>query len=220
MHSTKRGSLLLRNTLASASSGILAQILALITFPFLLKQVGVEDYGIFALASATVGYFAILNMAARSSVVKFTAEYNEIDKTALNVFFSNAVLINFILGVVIACFLAITALWCDKLFTLKEENILRAQQILFINAAAALISQPLSVYGSLLYGLQRYMLVATLDVLWTFSRNSIILLIYFFNGSILWLVWEEVLMQLIKFTALKIIVKKKISFFKNRFRKY
>lgn len=208
----KRGALLLRNTLASASSGIFAQILALATFPLLIRQVGPVDYGIFSLASATVGYFAIVNLAARASVVKYTAEFFEKDKESLIGFFNNALVINSILGIIIATFLIITALWCDKIFTLNEADIPRARQILLINAAAAFICQPLSVFGSLLYGFQKHSLVAILDMVWTIASNSIILLIFFLKGSIFWLVWEEVLMQFLKYVILSIIVIKNYEF--------
>lgn len=212
MQSNKRYLILLRNTLVSASSGVTAQVLALITFPLLIKQVGTEDYGIFSLTTATVGYFAIFNMAARSAVVKFTAEFNEKDKPALSIYISNAFLINLILGVIISIILAVTAIWCDLIFALREDSISRARYILLINAAVTLLSQPISVYVSFLYGLQRYTLVALFDLLWTLARNITILLMYIFNGSVFWLVWEEAIMQLLKFSALKVIVNNEYKF--------
>ncbi len=204
--------MLLRNTLASASSGILAQILALATFPFLLKQVGSDDYGIFALASAAVGYFSIINLAARASVVKYTAEYSERDKESLNIFFTNALILNSLLGIIISSFLVMLAVWCDSFFSLSEANIPRARQIILLNAGATLFFQPLSVFGSLLYGFQKHGLVAILDIIWTFTRNSVILVIYLCNGTILWLVWHEIIMQFLKYLILLFIVMKKYTF--------
>ncbi len=209
---SRRGLLLLRNTLVSATSATFAQLLALATFPLLIRQVGPTDYGIFSLASAAVGYFAIVNLAARASVVKYTAEFNETDRESLRSFFTNAVLINSLLGLFIATSLVLLAIFCHKLFSISPSDIPRARQILLINAIAIVITQPLTVFGSLLYGFQRYSLVASLDMIWTFTRNAVIVGMFFFDGSIFWLVWEEILIQFIKFTALAFIVRKKYPF--------
>jgi O-antigen/teichoic acid export membrane protein len=208
----KRGRLLIRNTLASAASATFAQILAIITFPFLIRQVGPTDYGIFNLASAAVGYFAIVNLAARVSVVKYTAELNERDPESISGFFTNAILINFLLGILIAIVLFFLALYCENIFTISEADVPRAKQILFINAGAVFLTQPLTLFGSILYGFQKYGVVSLLDTLWTFARNAIILAMYFFDGSIFWLVWEEIIMQLFKFTILWLIVRIKYPF--------
>lgn len=94
-----RGRLIIRNTLSSASSVIFAQLLAPVTFPFLLRQAGTTDYGIYALAASSLGYFSILNLTARPSVVKYTAELPQSDHEFLNWLISNALLINSFLGI-------------------------------------------------------------------------------------------------------------------------
>jgi O-antigen/teichoic acid export membrane protein len=207
-----RGRLLVRNTLASASSAVFAQLLALITFPLLLRQVGATDYGIYALAASSVGYFSILNLAARTSVVKYTAELPETDQDSLNRLFSNAFFINVCMGLLLAVILFLLAAFCQDLFTIEPAGVPRARQILLINAAAVILTQPLSVYESLLFGFQKYGVTSLVSAIWTVLRNAAIFILYFGNGSILWLVWAEVLLQLFRFSVLALAARRRYPF--------
>jgi O-antigen/teichoic acid export membrane protein len=207
-----RGRVLIRNTLASASSAVFAQLLALITFPLLLRQVGATDYGIYALAASSVGYFSILNLAARSSVVKYTAELTENDQDSLNRLFSNAFVINLCMGLLLASILSLLAAFCQNLFTINVASIPRARQILLIHAAAVIITQPLSVFESLLFGFQKYGVTSLVSVISTVLRNAAILILFFGNGSIMWLVWAEVAIQLSRFSVLALAARRRYPF--------
>ena len=114
----KRSSLIFRNTFSRASSGTLAQILALATIPLLLSTISATDFGLYTLGAAFVGYFSLLSLPARSATVKFVAEYGEHDIGKIREFASSTILVNFGVGVVMAFILATIAYFCQELFLL------------------------------------------------------------------------------------------------------
>ncbi|NWF56758.1 MAG: oligosaccharide flippase family protein, partial [Syntrophaceae bacterium] len=68
---------LIANTLLNSASSVFSQAMGFVMLPMLLKQVGLEDYGMYALATSAIGYCSIFSLMARSSVVKYASEYRE-----------------------------------------------------------------------------------------------------------------------------------------------
>ena len=74
MASVKRK--IVRNTAANTFMKISHYVIAFLMFPFIIRHVGVEDYGIYLLVGAFVGYFGLLDFGVGSALVKYVAEYN------------------------------------------------------------------------------------------------------------------------------------------------
>lgn len=161
-----RGKRLIGNSLVTASSSVLNQILMFLTLPMLLNAVGTVEYGIYSLATAAVGYFSVLSIAARSSVVKFTAELRQGDYQEINRFFSSAMFMNVCLGFLVGGIVLICGIFCEALFKIPPEHVYTAKYLFFMHAAATFLLQPLSVFTSLIYGLQQFQIIAALDAFW------------------------------------------------------
>jgi O-antigen/teichoic acid export membrane protein len=205
-----RGKRLIGNSLATGLSSILNQILMFVTLPLLLKTVGIVEYGIYSLATAAVGYFSVISMAARSSVVKYSSEFSYDKQGEVSALFSSAFVINSGLGFLIAGIVFFSGLYCEELFKIPPEHVHTAKFLLYLHAAAAFMLQPLSVFGSLIYGMQQYGVVAVIDIIWAITRTLVILAIYIFQGSITWLALEELGFQLLKSFFLLVVARRRL----------
>ena len=63
-----------RNSLYSLASFLWPIGLAIVATPYLIHRLGEEQYGLFALAIAAVGFLALLDLGMASAVVKFVSE--------------------------------------------------------------------------------------------------------------------------------------------------
>jgi O-antigen/teichoic acid export membrane protein len=202
--------LLLHNTLYGAGASVLAQLLSLVTLPLLLNQVGVEAFGVYALAAALVGYFGFLSLLARTSVVRFVAECAECDPQRLSRLVSTAMAINLLVGLFMAGVLLAVAVYVEGLFAVGPQTAPQARVILQAYAVAVLVSQPLTVFGSVLYGLQRYRPIAAMDVVGAGTRTVTVVLIAALDGTILWYVAHELTFELLKAGLLARVVRRQL----------
>lgn len=206
----QRTRLLLSNTLYAASASTIAQILAFLMLPLLINKVGTADFGIYSLAAASIGYFGLVSLPARTAVVKFVAEYGAAnDPQKLNHLFNSALIINVATGVLIGGVLLGAAVFAGELFRIEAADLPRVQVLLYVYAAATLVIQPLSVFGSWLYGFQQFAPIAALDALWAVSRSAMVLLIHFYDGSIFWYAAHELAFEALKGAALALLVRRR-----------
>jgi O-antigen/teichoic acid export membrane protein len=189
---------------------MLWQVLAFVSLPLLVSQVGAANFGIYALAAASIGYFSILSLPARQAVMKFTSEHLSNSSKVAQVF-SNALILNVLTGVFIAAVLLSVAVYADSLFNIEPQDLQQGRILLLAYAFAALVTQPLSVFGSLLYGIQDYRPIATTTAVGAITRFLMILAIYFFDGSIYWFAAHEIAFEIATGLYLARVVRRRIE---------
>lgn len=64
-----------RNSLYNLLGGVIPAIASLLIVPVIIHRLGEVEYGVFALVTAVVGYFAVLDINLTASSVKYLAEY-------------------------------------------------------------------------------------------------------------------------------------------------
>lgn len=67
---------IIRNTVVTVCARILLLMIAIILTPYILSKIGNEEYGIWVLISAVVGYVGVLDFGFGTSFVKYVAEYD------------------------------------------------------------------------------------------------------------------------------------------------
>ena len=66
---------IVKNTIANTLLKISQYIIGFLMFPFIIRHVGIEDYGLYLLVGAFVGYFGLLDFGVGSALVKYVAQY-------------------------------------------------------------------------------------------------------------------------------------------------
>jgi O-antigen/teichoic acid export membrane protein len=67
---------LARNALSNLAGAVIPALVALATVPLIVKGLGDAGYGLYALVTAIVGYFAVLDINVTAGSVKYIARYN------------------------------------------------------------------------------------------------------------------------------------------------
>ena len=152
-----------RNPLArNIAYNFLAQlwflILPLAVSPYLVRQLGLDKYGILALATTVVGYLAVLDFGMGTATTKYLADhYAEGDFSAISKVVGTSIVIYSALGLLgtLTIFALATTLVRHVLHVppqLTNETL----TVFYIGALGFLINMPLTVFGAIPTALQRF----------------------------------------------------------------
>jgi O-antigen/teichoic acid export membrane protein len=151
--------LLARNVSTRYIAILVDGAIGLILLPFNVSHLGPSAYGLWALTTSVTWFFGVLDLGYGGALVKFIAQYRALrDRSALNEILSTIALVFTGLGALCFAVTALLAWRVGTLFNIAPEQERTAQHVLLIVGAYLSIRFPLSVYGAVVYGFQRYYL--------------------------------------------------------------
>ncbi len=133
--------------------------IGLVLLPFNVSHLGPSTYGLWILITSVTWFFGVLDLGYGGALPKFIAKYRAWrDRTALNEVVSTVTLVFGGLGAM--CFLvtAVLAWQFDSLFNVDPAQLSTARRVLLIVGVYLSVRFPLSVFGAVTYGFQRYYL--------------------------------------------------------------
>jgi O-antigen/teichoic acid export membrane protein len=146
---------LIRNVLCSYL-GYVTLLLGFFMFPFVVRHVGAEVYGIWLLTWAAVGYFELLDFGIGQSVARFVAECRAREDTdGLNRVCSSCFL--FYTGASVVTLLAtlLLARFFPHWFRVSPEHAAVASTLMLLAGVRLAVGLPLRVFAGVLGGIQR-----------------------------------------------------------------
>jgi O-antigen/teichoic acid export membrane protein len=131
--------------------------IGLMVLPFNVAHLGPSAYGLWALTTSVTWFFGLLDLGYGGALVKFIAQYRAWrDQRALNETVSTICMVFVALSGVCLAVTAAIAWRIGSLFHLDAEQARTAQQLLLIIGAYLSVQFPISVFGGVVYGFQRY----------------------------------------------------------------
>jgi len=131
--------------------------IGVLLLPYNVSHLGRSAYGLWALTASVTWFFNVLDLGYGSALVKFIAQYRAFrNRQALNEITSTVACVYGGLGGVCLLVTAAIASRIDALFHIDPGQAHTARQLLFIVGAYLSIQFPLSVFGGVVYGFQRY----------------------------------------------------------------
>lgn len=139
-------------------TGVAVQMFAgLIVSPYIIRKLGSEQYGIWALVFSMMGYYSLMDLGFRSAVVRFTAHYrargenhkvNEVINTA---FFYFSIISVVLFGVTLA-------LWkrAGGFFRISEDLRPEFSWLVLVVGISLSVGMNLSVFSGAVEGFQRF----------------------------------------------------------------
>lgn len=153
------------NSLANLTRYAVYVVITFIMTPYTIRKLGLDDYGLWVLVLAIVGYGGLLELGVQTSVIKLVAQKNAAnDKEGLQRIVSTAYAFFQGIGVLIACALVFVApFFVARLVSspAEQETVRLLLMILGVNAA---ICFPTYVLGGVIYGMQCYVAKSGVDV--------------------------------------------------------
>lgn len=154
-----------RNIRFSVLSRIVSIAVSFFLFPFIIKHIGKEVYGIYLIVLTVVGYFGLLDLGVMSALTKYVSEAkgkgdNELKHKIINASFTFYVIV----GLIIAFFLFVCALFFTSIFKLQMANINIAKQLFIWGSLFSLFLWPLSTFRGAIQGLNLWDVDAKVNV--------------------------------------------------------
>lgn len=151
------------------ATGFLSGILLV---PIMIQSLGIDDFGLWILATAVFGYSGLLELGISGAVTKFVAQHRgEENAGELQRTVNSALSVTLLGGAIALAALSLLALFGGPLFKLQPDQLNKYEAVVGLLAVRALFAFPLSIPEAILKGYERYdltSLVAGLAYLLTF----------------------------------------------------
>ena len=132
-------------------------VIGLVLLPFNIAHLGPSAYGLWALTSSVTWFFGVLDLGYGGALVRFVAQYRAWrDRAALNEVVSTIAIVFAGVGAFCFALTAVLAWRLESLFNIEAGQAATGQAVLLIVGAYLSLRFPLGVYGSVVYGFQRY----------------------------------------------------------------
>ena len=204
---------IVRNTAANTFMKLWRYAVNFFLLPFIILHVGVEDYGLYLLVGAFVGYFGLLDLGVGASLVKYVAEYNaKGDKEMINKMVNSTFV--FYLGVGIAVCLGVMAIgyFFVDFFRIEEGSVELARAIALMVAIGALTSWPIRSFTFSLQGLQRYDMNVLVDFITVTITAAVTVTILLAGYGIIELIFTGIVVGAVGQIAKVILVQRMMPF--------
>jgi O-antigen/teichoic acid export membrane protein len=158
-----------RNTLANGAGMFAGVAISLVLTPFLINGLGLEEFGVWALAlsiSVLGGYASMADLGIETAAARYIAEARaDADTQGAREVASTTMAFFAIVAVVVAPLLAVAAFPLVDLFAIPDDLRKPATLAFVLVASQLLIELPARVFFAALEGAQRYDVYQALEVL-------------------------------------------------------
>jgi O-antigen/teichoic acid export membrane protein len=154
--------------------------------PFILHELGDEAFSLWILVFALTGYFGLLDLGIRSSIVKYTARFIAADDTdQLARYLSTSMAFYSAIGAVVL--LATTAgfFYLQLLFKIPDRSLASARLLFLLSGAGIAATFPLTVFAGALEGLQKFWWLQLSQIGITLLRAVVIIIALTSGGGLL-----------------------------------
>lgn len=153
------------NSLANLVRYAVYVVVTFIMTPYTIRKLGLDDYGLWVLVLAIVGYGGLLELGVQTSVIKLVAQKNAAnDHDGLQRIVSTAYAFFQGVGVFVGCALVLVAPFFVAKLVSSPAELETVRLLLMILGVNAAICFPAYVIGGVIYGMQRYVAKSGVDV--------------------------------------------------------
>src|ERR1700756_5169125 len=125
--------------------------------PFILHKLGDQAFSLWVLVFAFTGYFGLLDLGIRSSIVKYTAKFIATgDRDQLKRYLSTSMAFYTAIGAVILIATMVAFFSLQLLFRIPAGSLASARMLVLLSGAGIAVTFPLTVFAGALEGLQKF----------------------------------------------------------------
>lgn len=152
----------------------------LILTPFIIRNLGQSEYGLYMLIGAFVGYIAVLDFGLGNTTIRFVAKYRaENDKKGEENFIFSTFIIYSIISLIILIVGAILFINLDNIFgnslTLKEIEIAKVMFIILVISLS--LTLPMNLFTGIITAYEEFVMPRVLTIARTVLRAIILLIL-------------------------------------------
>lgn len=153
---------LANKTIGNALSGVVGFawpiLLALVSMPYIVHKLGNEAYGVLALVTSVLGFFAFLDLGVTNASVKYMAEaYAQDDVEKINKIVGSSLVVYLIAGGTGSCIIALmTNTLVQRILKIPAGYIADSTFAFYIASCGFLLNMVLGVFAAVPKAVQRY----------------------------------------------------------------
>jgi O-antigen/teichoic acid export membrane protein len=154
--------------------------------PFILHRLGDEAFSLWVLVFALTGYFGLLDLGIRTSVVKYTAKFTaNRDEKQLSEYLSTSLAFYGAVGLLILLLTAVGFFWLGSVFRIPVRLLASARILFLLSGIGVALSFPLGLFAGVLEGLQKFAWLQLTQIGLTLLRAALIVLALASHGGLL-----------------------------------
>jgi O-antigen/teichoic acid export membrane protein len=146
--------------------------------PFILHKLGDDAFSLWVLIFSLTGYYGLLDLGIRSSVVRYVAKFAATqDEDRLRHFLSTSVAFYAVVSLAVLMLTAIGSFYLQSIFKIPPSLLASARLLFVLAGAEVALSFPLSVFAAVLEGLQKFSWIHLSQVGVTLLRGLLIVIV-------------------------------------------
>lgn len=196
----------------------------LILTPFIIRNLGDSEYGLYMLIGAFVGYIAVLDFGLGNTVVRFVAKYRaENDKRSEENFLFSTFIIYTIISAVIVLVGAILYFNLQNIFgdSLTVEEIGKAKVMFVILVINLALTLPMKSFTGIMTAYEKFILPRTLSIVRVLIRAIVIFILLTLGYKAIAIVLVDAILNLLMMviTMMYVFIKLKVKIRHHYFNK-
>ncbi len=173
---------ILKNTLSGYLKFLVPFVIGMLLTPFIIRNIGVPAYGLWALVLSATGYFALLDLGFGQAIVRYVAMNKATgSREQLNSLISTFLIIYAGMACIMLISTILLSLNFSRLFKVSPDQVSISQWALLISGLGIALRFPLNIFGGILYGHQRYDLAFVTEVSF-YVINAILTVVLLSSG--------------------------------------
>lgn len=189
----------LLNTLSNFTGNFVSMAGWLLVTPFILRQVGDTDFGLWMLVSSVTSYGTLLDFGVAGAITKYIAEYRatrQIEQA--HILTATSLSIYSVTGLIVVLVCAVIAPALPALFNIPPEKHTLAVWLVFLSGLNVGISIPGAMAAAVLRGLQRFDLINLINIAGTLLQLTAFVAVLQMGAGILALAAIAAAVRLLK----------------------
>ena len=182
--------------------------------PFMIRQLGQAQYGLYQLIGSFVGYLTILNFGLGNAIIKYVAKYRHLKEEKEQSNFLSIMLILHILFSLIVSIIGVVLYFnLDKFFgnSLQSSELDQARVMFIILIINMMVAIPGGIFSSIISGYEKYAIPRILTILRTLSRIGVLIVVLIAAPSAINVVIVDTILNILVVLANMVICLKKLK---------
>lgn len=178
----------------------ITNIVGLLLTPFIIRTLGSDEYGLYTMIGALVGYMTVLDFGLNNTVIRFVAKYRaENDRASEENFLAHSFIMFFFISLLIIILGGILYFNFENLYsdTMGFEQIKKAKTMMLILIFNLAFSLPGGAFMGICYGYEQFILPKVANIIRYILRSILVVVILLMGAKSVGLVILDTVLNLI-----------------------
>ncbi|MCF8273429.1 MAG: oligosaccharide flippase family protein [Flavobacteriaceae bacterium] len=194
MSQIKKGALLNYITI------FLTNAVGLLLTPYMIRKMGSNEFGLYTLIGALIGYISVLDFGLGHTIIRFVAKYRaEKDKEGEENFLATTMLIYFFISFLVVIIGVICYFNLETIFksSLNLEEIGKAKIMFIFMIFSLAIGLPGGIFNGICLGYEHFVYPKSIKIVQYTSRSIMLVAVLFYGGKALSVVIMDTIVNII-----------------------